>query len=444
MWSLLLLAAAVAAPPPDGRPPGPASLTLDQAVAQALERNTDQRGRELQVLSSEQDQVLARAAVLPRLDFNASLGAARVGAGDVVSGGVPIAQANRYFGTSGASVGVRQLLFNGGRWQSDLDVAELSVRSGRESVGEQRLVTAYAVELRFFEVVRATRQLAVLDETWARSRDQAAFAERLFEAARATQADIHAARANRDNDEIQRIGAEARLAVARQELGLVVGAEGTAPGVVEPPDLMAPPAAPPTADEALEQALADRPSLKALQLAVDAQHRHVQGAAADNWPLVAVTGSYGRSTTGLDTFLETPDRNSQLAAGVGLSWNLFSGYATRAQVEKAQVAVLLAENDLVGARRTVAADVHKAVLQLAAAVAQAKVAALVEENAREALRLARVRQELGSGTQLEVRDAELRLTQGQLARVGAAVDGREAEAALRRATGGARMSGSAR
>jgi outer membrane protein TolC len=42
---------------------------------------------------------------------------------------------------------------------------------------------------------------------------------------------------------------------------------------------------------------------------------------------------------------------------------------------------------------------------------------------------------VGVGTQLEVRDAELKLTQAQLTRVGSLVDGREAEAALRRAQG---------
>jgi len=52
------------------------------------------------------------------------------------------------------------------------------------------------------------------------------------------------------------------------------------------------------------------------------------------------------------------------------------------------------------------------------------------------LRLARTRQQVGVGTQLEVRDAELKLTQAQLSVVGSLVDGREAESALRRAQGG--------
>jgi outer membrane protein TolC len=120
---------------------------------------------------------------------------------------------------------------------------------------------------------------------------------------------------------------------------------------------------------------------------------------------------------------------------VNLSWNFFNGLATNANVRKAEIQVLLSENDLATGRRSVASDVEKAVAQLSTARAQARVATQTEQTAKEGLRLARTRQEVGVGTQLEVRDAELKLTQAQLTRVGSLVDGREAEAALRRAQG---------
>jgi outer membrane protein TolC len=131
-----------------------------------------------------------------------------------------------------------------------------------------------------------------------------------------------------------------------------------------------------------------------------------------------------------------PTRNSTLYGSVNLSWNVFNGFATGANVRKAEIQTLLSENDLMTARRNVASDVQKAVAQLSTARAQARVAQQSELTAKEGLRLARTRQEVGVGTQLEVRDAELKLTQAQLSVVGSLVDGREAEAALRRAQGG--------
>jgi OMF family outer membrane factor len=100
------------------------------------------------------------------------------------------------------------------------------------------------------------------------------------------------------------------------------------------------------------------------------------------------------------------------------------------------VNVLLAQNDLINGRRGVASDVERAVAQLGVARQQARIATQSEQTAGENLRLARTRQRVGVGTQLEVRDAELKLTQSELARANALVDGHEAESALRRATGG--------
>ena len=133
---------------------------------------------------------------------------------------------------------------------------------------------------------------------------------------------------------------------------------------------------------------------------------------------------------------DSPTLPRTVSGGVDVIWNLFAGLSTKANVEKAQVNVLLAEKDLVNGRRGVASDVERAVAQLGVAKQQARIATQSEQTASENLRLARTRQQVGVGTQLEVRDAELKLTQAQLARDNALVDGHEAESALRRATGG--------
>src|SRR5205085_8724814 len=108
-----------------------------------------------------------------------------------------------------------------------------------------------------------------------------------------------------------------------------------------------------------------------------------------------------------------------LQGSVNLNWNLFNGFATSANVEKARIQVAITANDYALGRRNVAADVERAVASWAAARQQARVSSQLEDNAVKGLQLARARQEVGVGTQLEVRDAELKVTQAKLARVGA-------------------------
>jgi outer membrane protein TolC len=415
----------------------PHALSLEEAVKLSLDRNPDLLKQVLLSLSSEQDKIVARSTVLPSLTFNASLGGARQ-SGAVYSGGVFLGQQSSTYSTGGASLTLRQLVFDGGKWWNNLDAADLTLSAGRAQVDEQRLQITYLVEQRFYELVRARRSLSVLTEAAARSRDQADFTQRLFEGGRGTQADVYAARANRDNDEVARLGQERVVELARVDLALGIGLDPSEPlTVVEPPRIMDDPAQPPAAQEAVTRALQNRPSIRAASLTVEANRKTASAAKGDYWPSLSVQGQWSRNAVDdLGILTHAPGRDSLASASVNLQWNVFSGFLTDANVRKAEITALSSEVDLVNGRRNVASDVEKAVAQLATARAQARVAVQAEQNAQDGLRLARTRQEVGVGTQLEVRDAELKLTQAQLSRVGALVDGREAEAALRRAQGG--------
>jgi outer membrane protein TolC len=437
-FAWIVAAAAVAQEAPAAAPaPTAQRLTLDDAVKLALQRNPDLQKQMLLALSAEQDWVIARSLVLPHLDFNASVAGQRINGVQFVQGVRLPGLATSYNAVYQSQLKLSQLVFDGGKWWNNLSAADLGLKSSQAQVDEERLQITYLVEQRFYELVRAQRQLSVLAEAAARSRDQADFSQRLFEGGRATQADVYAARANRDNDEVSRLGQERVVELARADLSTAIGLDPGAPlAVAEPPNLMADPGQPPPLAEAIDRALSGRPSLKAFAFTVEQNGKLASATNGDYWPSVSLFGQWGRSTEDFAPFVEAPGRNSQASAGVSLNWNLFNGLQTTGNVRKAEIQTLLAQNDLASGRRGVASDVEKAVAQLSTARAQARVAQQAEQTAKEGLRLARTRQEVGVGTQLEVRDAELKLTQAQLSVVGSLVDGREAEAALRRAQGG--------
>ena len=431
---------AVEAPQPAAEP-----LTLERAVQRALQRNFDQIRVGLLAVQSESDRATALATILPRVDLSAS------GSENVVRGGnvqfsyfdpitgqkINSIVPNQTYPTYSVGVQLRQLVFDGGKWWNNLAAASAQLAGLRANVEEQRLTTVYGTEQRFFELVRQQRQLQVLGDAAARSRDQAGFTQRLFEGGRATQADVYQARANRDTDEINRLAQEARVEVARQDLAMIIGADPTQPlTVAEPPGLQETPPLPGKPAELVQKALSTRPSLQAFQLFVEAQRKGLSAAKGDYYPAVSLVGQYQRNTRDVGDLGMSPDKVGALSAGVNVSWNLFAGLATNAAVRRQEQQVLLAENDLMNGRRGVASDVERAVAQLAAARQEALVAMQAVATSQEGLRLARARQQVGVANQLEVRDAELKLTQSELARVNALIDGRESESALKRAAGG--------
>ena len=260
----ILLAAALAAsgawaqaaPEPEARP-ARTSLSIDDAVALALEQNPDLIKARLQARASAQDERLALSPILPNLNFNASYGRSRIGGGEEVGRFTIPGTAQTFiqvnpvqiFPSYGIGLSVRQLIWDGGKWSNNLEAARKNLAATHETIQEQKLQTVFLVRQRFYELVRAQRQLAVLAEAAARSRDQAEAVQRLFEGGRSTQADVYAARANRDNDEVNRLGQEARVETARQDLAVAIGRDPGQPlAVVEPAELMNDPAAPPAAE----------------------------------------------------------------------------------------------------------------------------------------------------------------------------------------------------
>jgi outer membrane protein len=443
------IAPAQAQPAPAEAPPAPAArppLTLERALELAVELAHDPVYYKLQADIAEQALVTARSAVLPNLSFNASLGEVRAGGGAVLqtitdpTTGKPVdlIQSTEIFGNHSFGLSVRQLLFDGGAWWNNIYAATATFKSAEAAWAEQVLQARYLVEQAYYELLRAQRQLAVLGEAAARSRDQADFEQRLYEGGRAAQADVYAARANRDNDEVNRLGAEKNVELARFALATSIGLDPQDPlSVAEPPGLLDEPRAPPDGRAAVEKALSQRPSLVAFAKVVESQHKQVAAAGGGYWPTVSLNGSFGRNGARSVGDLLDPalDQKSTLAGSVNLTWNLFSGFATDASVRTQELQLRSAENDLASGRRGVASDVEKAVASLATARVQARVAAQAEETARQGLSLAKTRQGVGLGTELDVRDAELKLTQAQLAHVNALLDGREQESALRRAMG---------
>src|SRR5207248_5016568 len=135
--------------------------------------------------------------------------------------------------------------------------------------------------------------------------------------------------------------------LARADLSTAVGLEpGTPLTVGEPHNLMAEPATAPALAQAIDRALSNRPSLKAFALTVAQNRKTTSAARGDYWPVLSAAGDWSRSSDYFPTMTDRPDKNSSATAGLYLSWNIFSGLATRAAVSKAELLTQIAENDL--------------------------------------------------------------------------------------------------
>ena len=184
-----------------------------------------------------------------------------------------------------------------------------------------------------------------------------------------------------------------------------------------------------TLENSIIQAFQNRAELQQqlVQRNISEQNRRL--ALADIKPQVAVNTRYNLS----DTFNDNRSFNDDYSVGANLNWRLYDGGAARANARAQEINIAISETNFAETRNQVRFEVEQAYSNLQSNLANIQTASVALEQAREALRLARLRFQAGVGTQTDVISAENDLTQAEGNRVTAILDYNRAFASLTRA-----------
>ena len=440
----LLLALVLAAPLGAAATP----LTLDEALALAARGSHDLVIAKADADLAGADGLGAWQGVLPRLDVSASagrqfFGASSVSRVDPTTGFViPPAEAADY-GAYSFNLSLSQPLFDWSAFKR-LSSVKASSRAASRTYDESRLTVAFEVTRRFYEQLRAERSLQVLEKSALRSAELVERADALFAAGRAQKLDTFTARVNLGNDRIAVEQGRTRLVQAQGELARVLGRPGNetvevvAPAALEAPGV--PGGQPPPLETLLALAREKRPSVAAAAAQVEAADASLGVSRGRWWPTLLAQANYARSgynATGNGGVVGDPTKDYSANVGLVLSWNLFEGRATEASVMRAEAGLSRAQASAAKTLDDVAGQITSARQAVQAQAVQVSLASDNFAAAEQSLSLARQRLEAGLASQLEVRDASLKLTQAELSLVQARIDHAVATADLARAVGGA-------
>lgn len=187
--------------------------------------------------------------------------------------------------------------------------------------------------------------------------------------------------------------------------------------------------------DAIQQALSQRSELIALREGEQLQKLNIVNARSGYQPTLSVFAGYGWNNS---QFIDPDDLGYTLHgwnAGAQVSWNIFDGLLTHGKVVQAKALYKKSQNDLTDESRQIELQVRTAYSQFIEAKEVLDSQQKVQEEAEEALREANARAAAGTGTQLDVLDAETALTQARTTQIQALHDYDVARAKLRRAIG---------
>jgi outer membrane protein len=223
--------------------------------------------------------------------------------------------------------------------------------------------------------------------------------------------------------------AENSYAVAKARLNQAMGVEGSTDYRVADDALPAVEGEDGSLEALVAEALRARPDLAALEASRRSQEAVVDAARGGYLPTLGVQTSLVESGPELDSTAWN------WGASATLSWNLFAGGATRAEVREARAGLDAIDAQADALRQSVRLEVDSARLALRATKSALGAAEEALVNARERLRLAEGRYQAGAGSLLELSDAQVALTSAGAQQVRAEYELAAARAELLRALG---------
>jgi outer membrane protein len=281
----------------------------------------------------------------------------------------------------------------------------------------------------YFTAAAARALLQVAEETLRNQEAHLRQIQGFVEAGTRPEIDLAQARTDRANAKVQLINAQVAYDTDKALLNQAMGIErGTDYDVADPPAESVP-GEDDSTEAILPVALGARPDLLSLSRQIEAQEltlRSIKGGYAP---------SLGVSTSFSDGGADLGNLAWNWSATLGLSWQIFGGGITDAQVResRANTAALRAQYDL--QRQQVRADVEQARLGVRATKAAIEATQEAATNARVRLTLAEGRYQAGVGNIIELGDAQVALTSAAAQEVQAVFNLATARARLWQALG---------
>ena len=423
---VLTFGAAKAADPP-AEPPA-LKLTLRQAVQLALRQNPQVQISNLNIAQSEENQNVARSALLPQAGFGVSDTLRR---GNLETAfGQPIPGFPRHIGPfyivqMGPNLTTPVFdLTAWRRWQASKE-AVLGTRAQDQTVREE---TVQLVVSQYLGSLRASA-----DVTAAQSR--ADLAKALFDQAADLQKNgvgtaIDTLRANVQfqNERQRLINAEAQRKTSLYGLARLLNVDPHQNiELADESEFFNTPEY--SADDTIERAYAERPEMKALESQVRAQQLERQSVHDQRLPRLSLLGSW--SQEGLTPAALIPTYNYEASFDVPL----FTGGRIKAQTALADIEMRKLARQQDELRNRIALEVKTAVEQLGSAKSEVEVANMAVDLAKQEVLQARDRFQAGVANNIEVITAQDELARSNDNQIGALYRYNQARADLARGTG---------
>ncbi len=417
--------------PEEVRLQGNQPITLAQALELARRNNRD---LQVSLLELERNRAVlqeAQAALLPTLGISTDITRTQSASSqlqDELSGRNGLLSNQDQPST--AFSGQAQLSYNiytSGRVQANIRAAEEQVRYYEFAVETQSETIRLNVATDYYNLQQADEQVRISQSAVVNSEASLRDAEALERAGVGTRFDVLRSQVNLANAQQNLTNARSQQEIARRQLATRISLpQAVNISAADPVQLAG--LWNPTLEQSIVLAYQNRPELQQQLAQRNTYEQQRRQALAELGPQISLVGNYNL----LDQFNDNASITDGYSFGVRATLNLYDGGAARARADQFRANIAIAETQFAEQRNQIRFQVEQAYSTQQSRLENVQTANTALEQAREALRLARLRFQAGVGTQTDVINSENDLTQAEGNRVTAILDYNRALAQLQR------------
>ncbi|RMF60635.1 MAG: TolC family protein [Calditrichaeota bacterium] len=393
-------------------------LSLQSAIDLALKNNPRIHLAKDEIRLAKQQVREAYASLYPQIE--AAINYTRniqspVFFSDIAPKPIKIGRNNQY----SIGVSVRQAIWLGGKLFTAQDIAKLAVEGARENLQLSKENIVAEVTKTFYSVLLMKEIARVTEETLESARANYQNILQLKREGVASEFDSITARVRVANLEPEVIKARSNVQTVSNALKFLLDIPLSQPVKVIGNLEFSPP---PSLENELEFALANRRELSALKIQREILKKLKKIEKANYFPSIFAFGNYQNQGSSEDFDFNERERATIVNAGVGISIPLFNGFQTAARVQQAQIRIDEMNRQIALLSQQIKLEVENSRLKLEEARKRIEAQTQSVQQAEKALEIAKVRFRSGLSTQVELTNAETVLEQTKLAQLSAIYD----------------------
>ena len=300
-------------------------------------------------------------------------------------------------------------LYTSGKLENRIKSADYSLQSSILSLENEKQTIRKTVTKDYFDILKYRSQVGVYQDSVNNLQEHLRNVNAQYYAGTVAKSDVLSSEVSLANEQQNLVSAQNDYDVAVAAFNNVVGLATDTETVIS--DELSYTKYDIVLEDCQAYALQHRPDLLGKKYDAEAARADVEAAKAENGP--QVSGVAARTFAGSSLFSDNHAGSDTWSLGISASWNVFDNGVTAAKVKQKEATWQKAQEVALEQADTVQLEVRTAFLDLVAAEKNIRTLQESLDKAKDDYRIEQVRYSAGVGTNLDVLDAEEKLSSAQ-------------------------------